>query len=266
MFTKILANDELLRYVPSIHANKPHHSVSSNYSFIPTIKVVDTIRETGWFPVQASEQKARTEENMGYQKHLIRFSRETDLKTPNRVEIVLVNSHNRTAAFRISIGIYRLVCSNGMIVGEEALKFKHKHIGFDLDAFMNSIEDLSTSASKIQDKIEDWNTVTLEPNERGIYAQKAIQGAYKLENIKDSIIDPDQVLLPRRRADIKNHDTLWKTYNIVQESLTKGGLKTSKRTKKGSVIKTRAIRNIDKDLRLNEMLWNLSEETYKKLA
>ena len=264
MFTKILANEDLLRYAPSIATNHPHHAVSNNYTFIPTIKVINTIRETGWFPVQVSEQRVRKEDHAGYQKHLIRFARENDLKTPNRIEIVLINSHNRSAAFRISIGIYRLVCSNGMVVGDEAFKYRHKHMGFDVHAFMNTIENISGSANRIQDKMEDWNTITLNKNEQGVYAQNAVKKAYNLEDVRDSIIDPNTLLIPRRNED--SNRTLWNTYNLVQEALTKGGVHTNKKTKRGKPVKTRMIRGIDRDLKVNEMLWNLTESTYQKIT
>jgi len=75
-------------------------------------------------------------------------------------------------------------------------------------------------------------------------------------------ITTTQLLAPRRLEDSGN--TLWKTFNRVQENLTKGGLKY--KTQNGRRNKTRAITSINRDIQLNKALWTLAEEMKKLKA
>ena len=62
------------------------------------------MRENGWVPVRALEQSIRTEARRGFQKHVVRFARGEHLQTweKNQVrpEVVLVNSHDKSSAYR----------------------------------------------------------------------------------------------------------------------------------------------------------------------
>jgi hypothetical protein len=65
-------------------------------------------------------------------------------------------------------------------------------------------------------------------------------------------VTADQVLAPRRAADYGN--SLWLTYNAIQENLCAGGL--AGRSPSGRASRTRAIRAIREEVRLNVGLWN----------
>ncbi|MDX7070358.1 hypothetical protein SJZ94_24615, partial [Escherichia coli] len=63
------------------------------------------------------------------------------------------------------------------------------------------------------------------------------------------------ILTPRRREDYGKD--LWSTYQTIQENMLKGGI--SGRSAKGKRIHTRAIHNIDTDIKLNRALWVMAE-------
>jgi len=46
-----LTNDELAKYVPSIFTGDKHESRSERYTYIPTITLLDKLREEGFFCV-----------------------------------------------------------------------------------------------------------------------------------------------------------------------------------------------------------------------
>jgi hypothetical protein len=77
-------------------------------------------------------------------------------------------------------------------------------------------------------------------------------------------MNPEALLVPRREEDKK--ETLWATFNVVQENLTKGGVEGNKETKKGKKRKTRGLTNINRDLAVNQELWRLAEGIYVKKA
>ena len=67
-----LSNEELLTVAPSIFSENPIDGVSDKYAFVATHKLLDTFRDSGYYPIMASESKAR-ENNQGYQKHIIQI-------------------------------------------------------------------------------------------------------------------------------------------------------------------------------------------------
>jgi Domain of unknown function (DUF932) len=93
------------------------------------------MRENGWFPVRAQEQSIRTEARRGFQKHVVRFARLEHLQTweKNQVrpEVVLVKSHDKSSAYQLHCGLFRLVCTNGMVVSDGSFqRISIKRSGF----------------------------------------------------------------------------------------------------------------------------------------
>ena len=101
---------QLRSLAPSVFAGAAHAKVSDRYSFIPTATVVDGLRAEGWAPVWAGEQRIRPLRPPGLSKHMIRLARTDDLKRTQaeRPELVLVNSHDRSSAYQLHAGIFRL--------------------------------------------------------------------------------------------------------------------------------------------------------------
>jgi Domain of unknown function (DUF932) len=123
--TVAISDEELRRVAPSIFASQPIEGVSDRYSFLPTCSILRGMRENGWVPVRAEQQSVRTEARRGFQKHLIRFARAEHLQTweKNQVrpEVVLLNSHDKRSAYQLHCGLFRLLCSNGMVVADARL-------------------------------------------------------------------------------------------------------------------------------------------------
>ena len=109
-----LTEDVLRTLAPSIFAQNPISDGSNRYQFIPTFEVVKRLQNEGWLPASAQESHVRNQENQGYQKHLIRFQRQDLILDGEAIEVVLINSHNRSAAYQLMAGVFRFVCSNGM--------------------------------------------------------------------------------------------------------------------------------------------------------
>ena len=111
-----LPDDQLRVLAPSVFAAQPIPGVSSRCSFVPTAQLVSRLREAGWSPVSAVEQRIKIEERLGFQKHLIRFQRRdvVPVKGEYTPELCLTNSHDRSSAYQLHAGLYRFICANGM--------------------------------------------------------------------------------------------------------------------------------------------------------
>ena len=81
----------------------------------------------------------------------------------------------------------------------------------------------------------------------------------RYDSLDDAPISPAKVLEHRRREDAGND--LWRTLNVVQENMIRGGLKDYSRRKENGkqFVRTRAIAGIDENVKLNKALWHLAE-------
>jgi hypothetical protein len=141
--TVAVSDDELRRFAPSVFASQPIDGVSERYRFLPTSSILNGMRENGWVPVRAQEQSIRTEARRGFQKHVVRFARVEHLQTweKNQVrpEVVLVNSHDKSSAYQLHCGLFRLVCTNGMVVSDGTFqRISIKHSGFNPDSVIEA--------------------------------------------------------------------------------------------------------------------------------
>src|SRR3984893_15180734 len=141
--TVAISDDEMRRFAPSVFASQPIEGVSERYSFLPTSSILNGMRENGWVPVRAQEQRIRTEARRGFQKHVVRFARVEHLQTweKNQVrpEVVLVNSHDKSSAYQLHCGLFRLVCTNGMVVSDGTFqRISIKHSGFNPESVIEA--------------------------------------------------------------------------------------------------------------------------------
>ena len=254
-------DDETLRRVaPSIFAGQAFSGVSSRYAFLPTAQVVSRMREAGWAPVEAREQRVRLEGRAGFQKHLIRFQRRDliAVKGEYAAEICLVNSHDRSSAYQLHAGLFRFVCGNGMMISDSsAEKISLRHTGFNPDQVIDASFRILDEIPKITASVEGFRARRLTPAESKAFAESAILLRY--DDLATAPIGPEKLLQPLRSEDVG--DDLWHTLNRAQSSLLNGGLKDYSRRKADGhrFPRTRAVTGLDENIRLNKALWHLAE-------
>jgi hypothetical protein len=258
-----LNNDELRNIAPSIFAAQPVADVSDRYSFLPTSSILDGMRDHGWLPVRAEQQRVRTEARRGFQKHLIRFARVENLQgwtTKNEVrpEIVLLNSHDKSSAYQLHCGLLRFACLNGMVVADATFqRISIKHVGFSPDSVIEASFEILEAVPQIMDKVQLFQDRVLTDAERLALATGA--AAHRWEDPSKAPVNPSMLLNPRRYGD--GAKDLWTTLNCIQENITKGGQRDySRRRANGNRMpKSRAVKGIDEDLKLNKALWHMAE-------
>ena len=260
--TVAISDEELQRLAPSIFASQPIEGVSDRYSFLPTSSILKGMRENGWVPVRAEQQSVRTEARRGFQKHLIRFARIEHLDTWERnqvrPEVVLLNSHDKSSAYQLHCGLFRLVCSNGKVVSNGTFsRISIKHSGFNPDSVIEASFKVLGAVPDIMNKVQLFQDRILTDAERLALATGA--ATYRWEDPTKAPVNASMLLNPRRYGD--DAKDLWTTLNAVQENVIRGGQRDySRRRPNGSRMpKSRAIKGIDEDMKLNKALWQMAE-------
>lgn len=254
-----LEENALRIQAPSIFASGPMLGVSGRYTFVPTARILDGLREHDWVPVEAEQQRIRTEARFGFQKHMIRFRRSEQMETLDEwnVELVLVNSHDGGCAYQLHAGIFRRVCSNGLVLSEgsfEAIRFRHA--GLDANEVVQASFRLLDFMPKVGELVGRFRSRALEARESKAFAEHALLLRYP--SIGEAPIDA-ATLLDARRPEDQGAD-LWNTMNRVQENLIRGGVSDSRRDRRGRLRTVRALRGIDSRVTVNKGLWGLAEQ------
>lgn len=262
-----LTLDAVRSIAPSAFAPAPHESRSARYTYIPTSEVITGLMREGFQPFKASQGGSRIEGKREFTKHMIRFRHASalDVQVGDCVpEVVLINSHDGTSAYKLIAGVFRLVCSNGLIVAEStvgSVNVPHKGdvVGQVIEGSFQVIED----SRKAIESTEAWSRLALTDGEQEIFAEAAHTIRFAdSEGHVDTPIKPRQLLAPRRSED--TDASLWHTFNRVQENALRGGLSARQPRQAGQYrgrrVTTREINGIDQDVRLNRALWTLAEK------
>ena len=258
-FKATALSDEILHTrAPSIFASGPMMGVSNRYAFVPTAEILTGLRDLHWVPVEVEEQRIRQEARRGFQKHLIRLRLEAQMETLDEwnVELVVVNSHDAGCAYQLHAGIYRRICSNGLVIGGEsfnAIRFRHSGCltGEVVQASLRLVEAMP----RIGERIARFRERILEPRESLALAEAALLLRYP--TVAESPISPETLLQARRPED--EGDDLWLAVNRCQEGLLRGGLSDSHRDRRGKLRSVRPLRGIDSKVTVNRRLWSLAE-------
>lgn len=249
--TQLLTPEAMRRTCASAFAERPALDVSDRYTFVPTSNIVTALEPFGFFPVWAAEKRSNKEENRGFNKHMIRFTSKASLEVPasERFDLVLVNSHNRTSGFQFLAGVFRMVCSNGMILGDTVGGARCRHTG-ELSDIVDAAFTVVDSAPKVMRGVEVMKALPLTVGEQTAFAEAArevLETEHKPE--------PAALLGMRRMAD--KGDDLWRVFNRVQENVIKGGVRLPPNRERRAV-RTRGVNSVDSNVKLNKALWTLA--------
>jgi len=130
---------------------------------------------------------------------------------------------------------------------------------FNPDEIEEASYEIINNAPKIAGNMHEMKAIELSQSEREIFSESAALAIY---GEKEAIPFRTERLLTPRRYEDRNRNDLWSTFNIVQENIMKGSIRGLKKDGSGKVrsVTTRKIKSIDRDVRLNKALWNLTEK------
>lgn len=249
--TTPLDNSQLIRVAPSIFAPEAHDSRSAKYTYIPTAEVLEGLRKEGFMPFFAAQATSRIEGKSEFTKHMLRLRHVNDIaKADGANEIILVNSHDGTSSYQLLAGYFRFVCQNGCVAGDVVENFRVGHRGNILNNVVEAAYQVVDEFGLVDQSRENMNQILLSQPEQHLLAKAALDLRFE-----ESPISTNQALWTRRRED--NGDSLWLTFNKLQENLIRGGLRG--RNASGNRTTTREIQSVDSLVGINRALWTLAE-------
>jgi hypothetical protein len=214
----------------------------------------------GWFPYEVKTVRSRTK-NAATKKHLIQFFNPNIVINNEAGEadmyptIVCINSHDGSTAVRFEVGVFRMVCENGLIIKTMDLGgFKMRHMGYNFEDLRIHINELVGHLPNVVNNLNRFSVIQMNAEQQLDFAIKAVEARFGEEKQLDSN-EINNLLTAERKED--EGDNLWLILNRVQEKLTNGGF--GYLTPRGKVRKARAVKNFTQDLDMNKKLWELAE-------
>lgn len=261
-----MTKEELRKACPmAFKSNPTNPNVSDRYVQANTETVIDDLSKLGWYPVQAKQCRRKKGSSGIRSLHFIAFQN-PDVKIVKQngdgtetidayPRIILTNSHDGFNSFKFMLGMYRLLCSNGLCVCDEEFEnFSIRHINYTFDELRlvvkKSIEKVPNVVCTMN-KMKETEVTDEQKREIATEVVKIRKGIDSNEKFDIDAATIMEILNPVREED--NANDLWTIFNICQEKLIKGGFMAIGNNNK--VRKQRGITSIKKDLDYNQQLW-----------
>ena len=256
-----LSLDQVKQNAPQAFASAPKPGVSSKYSFLPTSRIIEDMDRLGWKVNQAKSNRSRTATAAEFGNHVVKFyhpevfMKDQDGNIEAYVNIVVMNNHMGTGSFKFEMGIFRLVCENGLIIKDKDFGgFNMRHAGYSFEQLQETLNSAMERLPEVVGKINTYNQIIMSKEAQKAFAQQA----FALRSYQDRQLtetELEEFLAPRRKQD--EGDSLWVVLNRVQESVLKGGYSIT--NKKNKIRRAKSIKNIQQDIKLNQQVWELAE-------
>lgn len=263
-----LALQDIARVTPSVFATAAHESRSDRFVAIPTSDIVQALMRQGFVPMESRQGGSRDVGKRQFTKHLLRL-RHPDMASADALgglfpEVVIVNGNDGTSSYQIMAGLFRLICTNGLIAGEMFDMHRVRHTGRP-DQVIDNVIDASfrvvSEVPRVVDAAHHMGALQLSEGEQRAFATAALQLRWDGEEERPPI-SADQLLAPRRMAD--NGPDLWHTMNRVQEGLMRGGQRyrssATPANPRGQRRVVGEVNGIDQNRTINRALWTLADE------
>lgn len=228
-----------------IAAEHGANTVSNRYGFISTRTLLENLATEGFAARSIRVANTTKQERQGFQRHVVRLQHGSLMpmqKNEYRPEIVLTNSHDATCSLRLTLGVYRLVCTNGLVVGETMFTERFVHRQINVERVNEAAIALSRKIPMLAERIDRMKERVLSATE----ARQFIREAVELRFNDEKKVNETTFAIGRARRYEDGTMNLWQVFNRVQENMIQG------------TTGVRRITSAARDFWINKHLWNLA--------
>jgi hypothetical protein len=234
--------DKAIAFANSLDVNNIRNvqKIKTREFYIPTLDVITKLQHEGWQLKGVDEQRGKNRKiSSNYvQMHHPDFAvKNSKGKDEAYTSITISNSCNGNKPLQMSLGMFRQVCTNGLVMFDqhaETENIKHIEINYrNLDRFITSV---TNKTGKLLTEVSEMKHKGLSLEEMRKLAREAASLRYN--DLEDINIDD---LLTVNRVEDESND-LWTVFNRIQENLTHD------------------VSNMSEDIRLNKQLFSLANQ------
>ena len=267
---------------PAVLTETAAPETSGRYGFINTMQAMQILGDYGFRPTQATQRPSRNAAHRPYAMHAISFAHDRDLNENNkdsRPEIILYNSHDGKSALKLFSGVFRFICSNGIVAGN-GFQSKMRHSHTTANGFETMLKETAANLPRMMQRVAAlqetnvdhgaaidfacnaaalrWEQMPLDMQGDFMPPEFAKPGAYfNKKTVRD-------MFAANRYQD--EGLTAWLVFNRIQENIMRGGpsivslTNRAKETGQGwRLRKSKAITSLPKTIDVNRKLWDLAD-------
>lgn len=273
-----LSVQDLVKIAPAIQSSRASENVSKRYTFISSTQVIEDMISLGWNATDAQQKRSKVSNPYGQHKVEFRIDKPITVSKDNGMgikadviypQVTFINSHDGKSSFKFYAGLFRLVCSNGLVVpvtiqGKKFSEgFKINHKDYNIDTLRDTMYKIVANIVESLEPISKMQTKVLTEEQANLFASRALAIRNDIDRDKiDEFISTvpeftlESILQTNRRED-EGLD-LWRLLNVVQEKMIQGGFyKENYVTKK--VRKAKKITDMSKVQAINTRLFEEAE-------
>jgi len=260
-----MTKEDIRAKAPYVFASQPTNpGVSNKYAFASTETVIDDLDKMGWKVVDCRQQRANKKSGIR-SFHMVVFQNpNVFIANEGKVEcfprIILTNSHDGFNSFKFMVGLFRLVCSNGLVIATQKFAdISIRHIGYTKEELTKVV---AKSMQVVEANIDIMNSMShtvLTEAQKDELATAALRIRDKGdENYTAPAEVIDDILTPTRTED--EGDTLWHVFNVLQEKIIRGNYNMVSIKNPKKKRKARAITGVARDLEINQSFFKVASE------
>ena len=271
--SSFLSRTDLQRLCPVAFMTEPSNpNVSDKYIQANTSTVIDDLTKLGWYPTDAKQCRAKKGSSGIRSFHMISFQN-PDVKICKTVtdidgnvteivdsypRIILTNSHDGFNSFKFMVGLFRLVCSNGLVLcSDQFANLSIRHMNYDFETLRVMVNDIVENVPNVVCTMNQMKNTVLHTGQMEELATSVVKIRKEIDDNEKFDIDEQtilDILNPVRNEDVGSD--LWTIFNICQEKMIKGGFNSL--NSKNKMRKQRGITSIKKDIEFNQRLWKIA--------
>lgn len=253
---KALTEVQLYERAPSLFNSMKYEGVSEKYQVYPTINIIKLFQENGWIPIAAKQTRPHKKEKTPFVKHLVRLTHSDMPIYKNEVYgmLNLVNSHDGKNSYGLSLGMYRLVCENGLVLGFDYFQKKLSHINHTFEQVKSLSENIMNYSDNLLNLSTSMRNISLTQDEAFGMAYSLLEKSKVYDNHEKYYTRiAEEYIRPKRVVD--EGDDLWSRFNVIQENMMRG---VNYIDNEGKSHKLRGIRSVDSDMKMNMLLSDIA--------
>jgi hypothetical protein len=273
---------DIAEICPAVLTETAAPETSGRYGFINTMQAMQILGDYGFRPTQATQRPSRNTSHRPFAMHAISFAHDSDLNENNkdsRPEIILYNSHDGKSALKLFSGVFRFICSNGIVAGN-GFQSKMRHSHTTANGFETMLKDTAANLPRMMDRVAALQETTVDNESAMDFAYNA--AALRWERVPQDMAGGNMPSEQAKPGAYYNHGTVrdmfaanryadhgptaWLIFNRIQENIMRGGpsivslTNRAKETGQGwKLRKSKAITSLPKTIDINRKLWDLAD-------
>jgi len=263
----VMNSSEAVVEIPNVITQRKAHPIRSDkYSVVTTEDIIKQLMEDAGLVWKKVAEENNTSKYKGYGTHLVRcthpdFSLGNDELNRELIpQLYIKNSYHGRTKFEMHVGLFRVFCMNGLILGNQFQTIKIKHIGLTVDEIKAEVEKMkAVFTGEVAPFILSLKEKKLTDAQQLEFAEAALRERVRLNANFIRGINTQDLLTSVRSED--EGAAIWEVLQRVQDNLGLNFRSSPVEVRYEYLAKDKDGNDITKERKVSK-LKNIQEVTY----